>query len=119
MYHNMNSPGALNAKADLKTREHDSRREHCMSREPPGYYFGKRVLLLKCPSRWPWSDVFSTWTLLPAAAIDKEMLDFLYEDKIMYCMKILLEPAVYCQEHDRETIRRAAHRSRAHTWRSS
>ena len=45
MYHHMNSPGALNVKAGVKTRKHDSRREHCMSREPPGYYFGKRVLL--------------------------------------------------------------------------
>ena len=32
-----NSPGALNVKADVKTREHDSHREHRMSREPPGY----------------------------------------------------------------------------------
>ena len=37
------SPGALNIKAGVKIREHDSRREHRMSREPPGYYFGRRV----------------------------------------------------------------------------
>ena len=43
-----NSPGALNIKAGVKTREHDSRREHRMSREPPGYYFGIRVLLPEC-----------------------------------------------------------------------
>ena len=43
-----NSPGALNVKAGVKTREHGSRREHRMSREPPGYYFGKRVLLPEC-----------------------------------------------------------------------
>ena len=48
-YH-MNSLGALNVKASVKTREHDSRREHCMS-EAPGYYFGKRVLLPECSSR--------------------------------------------------------------------
>ena len=43
-----NSPGALNIEAGVKTREHDSRREHRMSREPPGYYFGRRVLLSEC-----------------------------------------------------------------------
>ena len=68
----MNSPGALNVKASVKTREYDSLREHCMSREPRGYYFVKRVLLPKCSCRWPWSDVFSTWTLLPGAASTKE-----------------------------------------------
>ena len=52
VYHNTNSPGALNGKAGVKTREHDSRREHRMSREPPGYYFGKRVLLPECSCRW-------------------------------------------------------------------
>ena len=67
----MNSPGALNIKAGVKTREHNFRREHCMSREPPGHYFGKRVLLPECSCRWPWSDVFSTWTLLPGAASTK------------------------------------------------
>ena len=71
MHHHMNSPGALNVKAGVKTCEHDSRREHCMSREPPGYYFGKRVLLPKCSCRWPWRDVFSAWTLLPGAASTK------------------------------------------------
>ena len=76
MYHNMNSPGALNVKAGVKTREHDSRREHCISRESPGYYFGERVLLPECSSRWPWSDVFSTWTLLPGAASTKGCLSF-------------------------------------------
>ena len=37
VYHHMNSPGALNTKAGVKTREHDSRREHCIPREPPGH----------------------------------------------------------------------------------
>ena len=50
--HRTNSPGALNIKAGVKTREHDSRREHRMSREPPGYYFGKRVLRPECSCRW-------------------------------------------------------------------
>ena len=67
----MNSPGALNVKASVKTRDHGSRREHCISREPPRYYFGKRVLLPEYSCRWPWSDVFSTWTLLPGAASTK------------------------------------------------
>ena len=67
----MNSPGALNVKASVKTREHDSRREHCISRKPPGYYFGERVFLPECSSRWPWSDMFFTWTLLPGAASTK------------------------------------------------
>ena len=37
------------------------------------------------------------------------------EDKTVYCTKLLLERA----ERDRETIRRAAHRSRALAWSSS
>ena len=60
VYHRANSPGAVNVKAGVKTREHDSHREHRMSREPPGYYFGNRVLLPECSCRWPWSDVFPT-----------------------------------------------------------
>ena len=96
----MNSPGALNVKSNVKTREHDSRREPCISREPPGYYFGERVSLHECSSRWPWSDVFSTWTLLPGASINKGMLDFLSEEKTMCCTKLLLERSVYCQEQD-------------------
>ena len=59
VYHGTNSPGALNVKASVKSREPDSCREHCISREPPGYYFGKRVLLHECSCRWPWSDVLS------------------------------------------------------------
>ena len=62
VYHNTNSPGALNVKADVKTREHDFRCEHRMSREPPGYYFGKRVLLPECSCRWLSSDVLSART---------------------------------------------------------
>ena len=53
--------------------------------------------------------------LLPGAASTKGMLDFLSEDKTMYCTKPLLERA----EQDGETIRRAAHRSRAQAWISS
>ena len=67
---------SLNVKADVKTREHDSRREHCISREPPGYYFGERVLLPECSGRWPWSDVVSTWTPPRRRCINKGMLDF-------------------------------------------
>ena len=120
VYHHINSPGALNVKAVVKTREHDSRREHCISREPPGYYFGERVSLTECSSRWPWSDVFSTdLDSPPRGCINKGMLYFLSGEKTMCCTKLLLEQAVYCQEQDEETIRRAAHRSRAQAWRSS
>ena len=104
MYHCTNSPGTLNVKESVKTREHDSCREHCTSREPPRYYFGKRVSLPECSCRWPWSDVFPTWILLPGAASTKGMLDFLSGDKTIYCTKPLLERA----EQDGETIRRAA-----------
>ena len=78
----MNSPGALNVKAGVKTREHDSRREHCILKEPPGYYFGERVLLPECSSRWPWSDVFSTWTLLPGAASTKGCWTFFLRTRL-------------------------------------
>ena len=41
VYHRTNSPRALNVKVSVKTREHDSCREHCISREPPGTTSGK------------------------------------------------------------------------------
>ena len=56
VYHNTaphEQPRDLEYKAGVKTREHDSRREHRMSREPPEYYFGKRVLRPECSCRWP------------------------------------------------------------------
>ena len=53
-----------------------------MSREPPGYYFGERVLLPECSSRWPWSDVFSTWTLLPRAASTKGCWTFFLRTRL-------------------------------------
>ena len=118
MYHRTKSLGALNVKAGVKTREHDSIREHGISREPPGYCIRERVLLPESSSRWPWSDVFSTWTS-PRGCINKGMLDFLSEEKTMCCTKLLLERAVYCQEQDGETTRRTAHRSRPQAWRSS
>ena len=55
-------PRDLEHESRWKPHEHDFRREHCISRESPGYYFGERVLLPECSRRWPWSDVFSTWT---------------------------------------------------------
>ena len=82
MYHHMNSPGTLNVKACVKACEHDSRREHGISREPPGYYFEKRVLLTECSNRWPWSDVFSTWTLLPGAASTKGCWTFFLRKRL-------------------------------------
>ena len=64
-------PRGLECKSWCKTREHDSRREHRMSREPPGYYFGKKVLLPECSSRFPWSDVLSILTP-PTGCINRE-----------------------------------------------
>ena len=55
----------------------------------------------------------------PRDCINKGMLDFLSDEKTMRCTKLLLERAVYCQEQDGETIRRAAHRLRAQAWTSS
>ena len=69
-----------------------------------------------CVDGLPWSDVFLIWTSPWSCIINGGMLDFLSEDKTMYCCtKLLLERA----EQDGETIRRAAHRSRAHAWSSS
>ena len=83
VYHRTNNPGALNVKASVRTREHDSFREYCTSREPPGYYFGKRVLLPECSCRWPWSDVLFAWTSPRGCIIKKGMLGFLSEDKTL------------------------------------
>ena len=64
-----------------------------MSREPPGCYFGERVLLPECSSRCLWSDVFSTWT--PSrSCTNGVMLDFHFEENTMYCTKLLLERAI-------------------------
>ena len=52
----------LESKSRCKIREHNSRREHCLSREPPGYYFGERVLRPEYSNRWLWRHMFSTWT---------------------------------------------------------
>ena len=62
VYHLTNSPGGLKNESKCKTREHDSPREHCLSKEPPGYEFGEKVLRPECTSRWLWNDAFSTWT---------------------------------------------------------
>ena len=56
VYHNTaphEQPRGLEYKAGVRTREHDSRREHRMSREPPGYFFGMRVLFPECSCGWP------------------------------------------------------------------
>ena len=104
-----NRPGALNVKASVKTREHGSRREHRMSREPHGYYFGKRVLLPECSCRWPSLERrVIHFEFFHGAASSAGMLDFISEDKTTYCCpKLLLERA----EREGETIRRVAHRS--------
>ena len=113
MYHRTNSLGALNMKAGEKlvstilaasTAFQESRLGTTSGR---GYYsrmfesmaLERRVLHLDSP---------------PRGCINKGVLDFLSEDKTMYCTKLLLERAVHCQEQDRETIRRAdqAHRAR-------
>ena len=77
----MNNPGALNVKASVKTRQHDYCREHCISKEPPRYYFGKKVLLPESSCRWPSSDVLSTWTS-PRGCINKGMLDFFLRTRL-------------------------------------
>ena len=111
-------PRGLEREAGENSSARFSPRALHMSRVPPGYYFGERMLLPECSSRWLSSDVFSTWT--PSrGCINGGMLDFLSEEKTMYCTKLLLERAVYCQEQDGETIRRVAHRSRAQAWISS
>ena len=72
----------LESSSRCKAREHDSCREHCLSREPPGYYFGERVLRPECSSRWLRSDVFSTWTS-SGSCMDGGMLDFLCQEKTL------------------------------------
>ena len=54
-------PGALKVKAGEKLVS-TILAASTASREPPGYYFGERVLGPECSSRWLWSDVFLTWT---------------------------------------------------------
>ena len=75
-------PRVLNVKSGVKTREHDSRREHCISREPPGYFFEERVFLPECSSRWSWSDVSSTWTLFLGAASTKGCWTFFLRTRL-------------------------------------
>ena len=114
--HRTNSPGALNVKTGVKTREHDSRREHRMSREPPRYYFGEKGITPRMFVSMALKRRVVQLDFSQGAASTKGMLDFLFEDKnAMYCTKLLLERA----EQAGETIRRAAHRSRAQAWRSS
>ena len=76
--HRTNSPGALDIKAGVKTREHDSRREHRMSREPPGYYFGKRVLFPECSCRWPSLERRAVHFDFSHGAASSGMLEFLF-----------------------------------------
>ena len=72
-------PRGLEYKAGVKTREHDSRREHRMSREPPGYYFGKRVLRPECSCRWPSLERRAVhFDFSHRAASSTGMLEFLF-----------------------------------------
>ena len=72
-------PRGLEYKAGVKTREHDSRREHRMSREPPGYYFGKRVLRPECSCRWPFLERRAVhFDFSHRAASSTGMLEFLF-----------------------------------------
>ena len=73
-----NSSGALNVKAGVKTREHGSRREHLMSREPPGYYFGKRVLIPEYSCRWSSLERRVVHLELPPQVAYTRMLEFLF-----------------------------------------
>ena len=95
-------PRGLEYKAGVKTREHDSRREPRMSREPPGYYFGKRVLRPECSCRWPSLERRAVhFDFSHGAASTGMSWNFVSEDKTVYCTKLLLERA----ERDGETIR--------------
>ena len=60
VYHHTNNPGALNVKAGETLVSTILTASTALSREPPGYFFGERVLLLEYSSRWLWSDVLST-----------------------------------------------------------
>ena len=71
-------PRDLEYKAGVKTREHDSRREHRMSREPPGYYFGKRVLFPECSCRWPSLERRAVHFDFSYGAASTGMLEFLF-----------------------------------------
>ena len=105
VYHNTTpheQPRGLEYKAG-ETREHDSRRKHRMSREPPGYYFGKRVLRPECSCRWPSLERRAVHFDFSygAASIYRDAGISLSEDKTVYCTKLLLER----EERDGETIR--------------
>ena len=81
VYHNTaphEQPRGLEYKAGVKTREHDSRREHRMSREPPGYYFGKRVLFPECSCRWPSLERRAVHFDFSYGAASTGMLEFLF-----------------------------------------
>ena len=71
-------PRGLEYKAGVRTREHDFRREHRMSREPPGYYFGKRVLLPECSCRWPSLERRAVHLDFSHGAASSGMLEFLF-----------------------------------------
>ena len=83
-------PRGLESKSRCKTCEHGSRREHCLSREPPGYYFGERVLHPECSNQWFWSDVFSTSTST-TGCIHLRDAGFALggKDTVVYCTKPL------------------------------
>ena len=117
VYHRTNNPVALKVKKGVRTGEHGSRREHRMSREPPGYYFGKRVLLSECSCRWSFLERRAVhFGFSHGAASSREgCWIFLSADKTVYYTNSLLERA----EQDGGTIRRAAHRSRAQACSSS
>ena len=105
-----NSPGALNVKAGVKPREHGSRREHRILREPPGYYFGKRVLLPECSCRWPSLERRVVYFDFSHGAASTGMLDFLSLRRRL-CTAARSYYWMERAERDGETIRRAAHRS--------
>ena len=81
VYHNTaphKQPRGLEYKAGVRTREHGSRREHRMSREPPGYYFGKRVLRPECSCRWPSLERRAVHFDFSYGAASTGMLEFLF-----------------------------------------
>ena len=118
MYHRMNSLGTLTMKAGEKLVSTILAASIDIKRAAWVLLRGKGIT----PRMFEWMALERRFLHLdspPRVCINKGMLDFLSEDKTMYCTKLLLKRAVYYQEQDRETIRRAAHRSRAQAWRSS
>ena len=76
----------LERESKCRPREHDSRREHCLSKEPRGYWFGKRVLRPNVRADGFGATRFRLRPLL-GSCMDTGVLD-VFVRKI-YCTKLL------------------------------